>query len=67
MVDSRNSRQLKLGRFRIFVKLKSLMRIFLILAVFTLETDYPLNNSRQIDNTTKFENGTVLILDEKSA
>ena len=52
MVDSRNSRQLKLGRFRIFVKLKSLMRIFVILAVFTLETDYPLNNSRQIDNTT---------------
>ena len=52
MVDYRNSRQLKLGRFRIFVKLKSLMRIFLILAVFTLETDYPLNNSRQIDNTT---------------
>ena len=27
MVESRNSRQVKLGRFRIFLKLKSLMRI----------------------------------------
>ena len=34
-----------------------------IMAVFTLETGYPLDNSRQTDNTSKFENETVLILD----
>ena len=45
-----------------------------MLAIFTLETDYPsetgypLDNLRQTDNTTlKFENGTVLIFDEQSA
>ena len=42
------------------------------LAVLTLEMDYkfekgyPLDNSRHTDNTSQFENGTVLILDEKS-
>ena len=41
------------------------------LAVFTLEMDclsgtgYPLDNSHQTDNTSYFENGTVLILDEQ--
>ena len=40
------------------------------MAVLTLETDYksekgyPLDNSRHTDNTSSFENGTVLILDE---
>lgn len=43
------------------------------LAVFTLETNYPsetgylLGNSRQTDNTSKFENGTVVILYGQSA
>ena len=37
------------------------------LAVFTLATDYPLDNSRHTDNTTSSENGTVLIFDEQSA
>ena len=42
-------------------------------AVVTLETDYscetgyPFDNSRQIGNTTQFENGMVLILNEQSA
>ena len=41
------------------------------LAVFTLEMDcssetgYPLSNLHQTDNTSYFENGTVLILDEQ--
>ena len=34
------------------------------LAVFTQETYYPLDNLRQTDNTTWFENATVLIFDE---
>ena len=43
-----------------------------VIGVLTLETDYkskkgyPLDNSRHTDNTSQFENGTVLILDEKS-
>ena len=43
------------------------------MAVFTLETDYPsemgylLDNSRETDYTSSFENGTVLILDEQFA
>lgn len=41
--------------------------ILLSLAVYPQETDYPLNNSRQTDNTSLFENGTVLILGEQSA
>ena len=41
--------------------------ILLSLAVYPQETDYPLNNSRQTDNTSPFENGTVLILGEQSA
>ena len=42
------------------------------LAVFTLETNYPpetgylLGSSRQTDNTSQFENETVLILDGQS-
>ena len=41
-------------------------------AVFTLEKDYscetgyPFDDSRQIDNTSEFENGIVLILNEQS-
>ena len=41
--------------------------ILLSLAVYPQETDYPLNNSRQTDNTSLFENRTVLILGEQSA
>lgn len=43
------------------------------LAIFTLETDslsetgYLLDNLRQTDNMSKFENGMVLILDGQSA
>ena len=43
------------------------------MAVFTLETEYscetgyPFDDSRQIGNTSKFENGIVLILNEQSA
>ena len=33
------------------------------MAIFTLEMGYPLDNSRQTDNTSSFENGTALILD----
>ena len=42
------------------------------MAVFTLETDYPsetgnlLDNSRQTENKSEFENGMALILDEQS-
>ena len=32
----------------------------------TSETGYPLDNSHQTDNTSYFENGTILILDEQS-
>ena len=37
------------------------------MAVFTLETDYPLYSSRQTNDKSQFENGTVLVLDERSA
>ena len=42
------------------------------LTVLALKTDYksekgyPMDNTRHTDNTSQFENGTVLILDEKS-
>ena len=37
------------------------------MAVFTLGTDYLLDNSRQTDNPSKREKETVLILDESSS
>ena len=37
------------------------------MAVFTLQTDYPLDNSRQTDKTSQFENGTAFGLDGQSA
>ena len=49
------------------IRLTSGKIILLSLAVYPQETDYPLNNSRQTDNTSPFENGTVLILGEQSA
>ena len=44
-----------------------------LLAVFTLETDYPsetcypLDNTRKADNTPQFRYGTVLVFAEQSA
>ena len=42
-------------------------RVAPTLAIFTLETDYPLDNSRQTDNTSLFQNRTDLIFDGQSA
>ena len=43
------------------------MPVFTLETEYSCETGYPFDDSRQIGNTSKFENGIVLILNEQSA